>query len=476
MGEAFLRRAISYINSGQIKEGQALLLKVVEQNPANDRAWLWLAATVEDINKRRYYLWMASQANPNNALARMALEDKVDDRAWLQQRLQAESEQPEFDPSPALAAAQKFSWRAALPQLLVPVVTYPLTLLILVGVVVLAFSSNSQVSAKIATGSELAENAIVAPISDDLAPAATATASKPAPTATRPAPTATRPTSTAVVLATSIKASPTASPTALPSKTPTPTATPAPTFDPNNWMSLPVIPPLSNTALEIYRKGQELGNNPKSFSKVGDCNTLSVRFLTYFDLAPSAYNLENYSELAPVLDQFKGSFYRQSIAVGDGFNTSAVLSPFRADPKYCKVNESPLVCEYRLHKPSFAFIAIGTDDYLTQAKFEVNLRQIVRTTIGMGIVPILATKADNANQLNYNPVIVKVAHDFDIPLWNLGAAFEPLPQGGLQDNMHPSGEFAAFDLSADNLARWGWTVRNLTALEILNTVWSSVNK
>ena len=260
-------------------------------------------------------------------------------------------------------------------------------------------------------------------------------------------------------------------PTASPTQAPQPT----PTLGPNDWMNLPIIPTVSKTAILIYQKGLALGNNPNAFSKVGDCNSLSTRFLTYFDGDPATYyNLEAYSNLQPAISQFSGSFKRVSQAVGDGFNTSAVLSPFRADPNNCKAGESPLSCEYRIQKPSFAFIAIGTDDYLTPDKFEANLRQILDTAINLGIVPILATKADNANQLNYNPIIAKVALEYDIPLWNLWRAMNPLPGQGMEDNIHPSGTFAAFDFSSENLSKYGWPMRNLTALQVLDAVWRGV--
>jgi hypothetical protein len=242
-------------------------------------------------------------------------------------------------------------------------------------------------------------------------------------------------------------------------------------------MSLPVIPTISQTAIQIYQTGLALGNNPKVFSEVGDCNSLSTRFLTYFDGMPGTYyNLESYADLQPVVDQFSGSFNRVSQAVGDGFNTSAVLSPFRADPHTCNGGESPLACELRLQKPSFVFIAIGTDDYLPATQFEANLHKILDTAINLGVVPILATKADNVNQLNYNPIIAKVALAYDIPLWNLGRALNPLPAGGLLDNEHPSVTFAAFDFTSDNLSKYGWPMRNLTALEVLNAVWRGVNR
>jgi len=442
-----LRQAIALIQSGDLKGGQALLLKLVEQDPTFEDAWMWLAVTVDEITTRRYYLWMALQANPINALAQTAMSDVIYNRQWLADRLAVEykpreddNDQPRVDRA---ADPARLNWRESIGPILIPMLTYPVLLAVLVIAVVVAFASSSRVSAKLP-----AETVI-------------RVATRLASTATLPAPTL---------------ASPTPKPTDIPSDTPVPTPAPTATLGPDGWMSLPVVPQISITALEIYRKGLALGNNPLAFSKVGDCNSLSTRFLTYFDLGPTAYDLGNYGYLGFVVEAFKGSFTRQSLAVGDGFNTSAVLSQFRADPNYCNGGESPLTCEYRLNKPSFAFIAIGTDDYLAADKFEANLRQIVQITIDHGIVPILATKADNANQLNYNPIIAKVANEFDIPLWNLWAAMNPLQYGGLEDNIHPTGSFAAFVFSADNLSRFGWTERNLTAMQALYSTWVSVSQ
>jgi hypothetical protein len=62
------------------------------------------------------------------------------------------------------------------------------------------------------------------------------------------------------------------------------------TILPVDWMSLPVIPSISDTAREIYKKGALLGRDPHAFSKIGDCQSISTYFLSYFDL-PDYYEL-----------------------------------------------------------------------------------------------------------------------------------------------------------------------------------------
>ncbi len=245
-------------------------------------------------------------------------------------------------------------------------------------------------------------------------------------------------------------------------------------FNPGDWRELPVIPAISETTLQIFQRGQKLGNDPAVFSKIGDCNMLSVRFLTYYDYQPTAYSLDKYTDLAPTIEYFKGSFMPLGQAVGDGYNTSAVLSPFRADLKFCKVNESPVACEYRLRRPSFVLVSIGTDDTLSSEKFEDNMRKIIDISIDEGVVPILSTLPDKPVKEEYNQIIATLAYEYDIPLWNLWRAFQPVVNEGMADEIHPSGEFAAFHFNEENLASWGWPVRNLTALQALDAVWKGV--
>ncbi len=65
-----------------------------------------------------------------------------------------------------------------------------------------------------------------------------------------------------------------------------------------------------------------------------------------------------------------------------------------------------------------------------------------------------------------------------LPLWDYAAALAPLPDQGLAwDHLHPSSpeksnQLAVF--SAENL-QYGYVVRNLTALQILDRIWRTVD-
>ncbi len=252
----------------------------------------------------------------------------------------------------------------------------------------------------------------------------------------------------------------------------TPDASPTPTLAPDAWKSMPVVPiDVSQRVREIYAHGQSLGNNPKAFSKIGDCDTSASWFLEAFDQDPSGYALGDYSDLQPVIDQFHGSFARISASAVKGAVAASVLSPIWNTSPKCEAAESPLACEVRLNRPSFAFVSLGTNDVYHRQDFEPNMRIILNTLIDDGVVPILATKADNVEgDYSLNATIARLAYEYDLPLWNFWAAVQTLPAHGLQtDGSHLTFAPNIFNNPVDMQAAWPW--RNLTALQTLNVVW-----
>ena len=259
--------------------------------------------------------------------------------------------------------------------------------------------------------------------------------------------------------------------------TPTPAPSATATFDPSSWQSLPVVPTVSDTARRIYANGLLLGNDPHAFSIVGDCLSLPINLFGNYGKGPVHYTLGNYTSLQPVIDWFKDSFNRQSITLGNGFNTAAELSPLRADPQQCQAAETPLACEYRIHHPSYVLITIGTDDNLTPpAVYEQRMRQIVEFFISKGVVPILTTKADNREGgYAFDIIIARLAYEYDIPLWNFWAAVQSLPNGGLEpgDQGHLTWGNPN-DLENPYAMLHAIPIRNVTALQTLEAVWQGV--
>lgn len=68
-----LQEAIRAIKAGDVDRGRRLLLQIVKVDPENERAWLWLASSVEG-ERRAHCLERVLAINPANAPARRELE------------------------------------------------------------------------------------------------------------------------------------------------------------------------------------------------------------------------------------------------------------------------------------------------------------------------------------------------------------------------------------------------------------------
>jgi hypothetical protein len=247
------------------------------------------------------------------------------------------------------------------------------------------------------------------------------------------------------------------------------------TLPPEKWQEWPVIPVISDHALEIYQAGIVQGNDPRHFSKVGDCQNIRQYFLGMFD-DPSTFRLGDKNEyLQDTIDYYSGSWVRTSEAVHTGFNVASVLTPLFANPENCQPGETPLACEFRIWNPSIVTISMETWTAERPTRYyEIYLRQIVEYAVSQNVLPIVATKADNLEGDNaINQMVAKVAADYDIPMWNFWAAAQPLTDHGLtEDGFHLTNGPNYFD-SATSMDL-GWPVRNLTALMTLDAVRKAV--
>jgi len=69
-----LELAISAIRAGRKNEGRQLLNLLIQQNPNNEQAWLWMSAVVTTDEQRARCLYHVLSINPANALARRGLQ------------------------------------------------------------------------------------------------------------------------------------------------------------------------------------------------------------------------------------------------------------------------------------------------------------------------------------------------------------------------------------------------------------------
>lgn len=223
----------------------------------------------------------------------------------------------------------------------------------------------------------------------------------------------------------------------------------------------------------IFSTGQLLGNNPHAFSKLGDSTIESPYFLSRFENGP--YDLGQYDHLVPLIETFSGSFGREAVTVRRGFHSWSALNPAWADKQLCQANEPPLTCEFRIHKPSFLFIRLGSNDGDVPASFDKHMRLIVEYTIEMGVVPILGTKADRiegpGNEIN--ETIYEIAAEYKLPLWDFDKVAQTAPGKGLGlDGVHLT-SFYMHDYSLPEAFERGHALHNLSALLVLDHLYGA---
>jgi hypothetical protein len=240
------------------------------------------------------------------------------------------------------------------------------------------------------------------------------------------------------------------------------------------WQDMAIVPGyVSPELIQSYQQGLLNGNNAHAISVIGDCQNVPSVFLGTFD-DPASYRLgEEYAYLQPVIDYYKGSFARRGVAVSGGYNVASVLSPLQADPTVCEKGETPLDCELRLQKPGIVFISMETWWSKRPADvYEGYMRQIIERVLETGAIPILATKADDLEgNHEINQTIVKLGCEYQIPVWNFWKAVQPLPDEGLwTDGFHLTVGQNFFDNPGE--MTMGRTMRNLSALQSLYSVWS----
>ena len=103
------------------------------------------------------------------------------------------------------------------------------------------------------------------------------------------------------------------------------------------------------------------------------------------------------------------------------------------------------------------------------------MRNILEFSIESGVIPIISTKADNAEGDHaINQTIARLAWEYEIPLLNYWLAVQQLPDLGLQeDGAHLTWGRNFFD-DPEAMSK-AWPVRNLTALQALDAVWQKIN-
>lgn len=205
----------------------------------------------------------------------------------------------------------------------------------------------------------------------------------------------------------------------------------------------PVVPPeVHENVQAIFARGQRLGNQPFVATKIGDSVVANEWYL--LPMAWRRVNLGPYAYMEPTLELF-GPGMSESVAARQGLTSATAFDAFWADKSLCQPNESPLACEYRIKRPSVAFIMFGYNDMIAMSAtdFRTHMRRLVEESVLAGVIPVLITFSSNpetsnwADSLEYNVAIIDTATRYRVPMINLWLASRGLPDYGLErDNIH----------------------------------------
>lgn len=204
-----------------------------------------------------------------------------------------------------------------------------------------------------------------------------------------------------------------------------------------------IIPPISDAMIQVFERGQANGNYANVITKVGDSNAVSEQFINIFSV--DNYILGSFSYLEDTLLFYRDSTSEDSVATQIGMSSYVVFDSMWADNELCLPEETPLSCEYRLKRPSIAFIHFGHNDVRSMDEINYNnqMRRVIEESLESGVIPVLMTFANHPDDglfwqgINLNLELLALAEEYDVPLINLWAASQHLPQCGLEaDNVH----------------------------------------
>jgi len=215
------------------------------------------------------------------------------------------------------------------------------------------------------------------------------------------------------------------------------------------------------------------------FLKAGASSTVSANTLHCFENDDTT-DLGTHAELADALAFFRGADVGGSSSYG---RTTLAAETGRSAAWVVDGTPSPLEQEWDAIDPRWALAHYGTNDMNLGAThgsamvpFHEAMMQLVDTMLERGTIPVvfgITRRADSATaQLwveSYNAALRGMAQSRQVPFVDLYAAIDPLPEHGLSsDGLHLRAYGQGACLLTDEGLQWGYNMRNLVALEVLD--------
>ncbi|MDX1994988.1 MAG: PKD domain-containing protein [bacterium] len=264
--------------------------------------------------------------------------------------------------------------------------------------------------------------------------------------------------------------------------------------EPNPLEDVPVVPEFDDQQVidalrQVYDAGQSVGNRAGVLSVVGDTTVLTPGYGNIF-ADPTQYVLEpDNTDLQAIIDFYNAtdlngqtSFNRIGLARNPNWTAASLLDPTQADPGQCQPGESPLACELRVNQPAVLLVSIGYNDVIVGTdleQFRQSIRDLLQTALDANVIPVISTIPPRTDGLvtaeqtqAYNEVIVEVAEELEVPVFNLWRSFNELPESGLGfDLVSPSvAPTGPGDLSASATSTYGLNAANVNLLRLLDVI------
>ena len=241
---------------------------------------------------------------------------------------------------------------------------------------------------------------------------------------------------------------------------------------------MPIIPTISDAMVDVFQRGQMVGNHANSITKVGDSLSASEQFISIFN--EENHILGPYAYLEPTLNFYAESTGNDNLASRIGMTSYTVRDSMWATDERCESGETPLDCEYRVHQPAIAFIIFCGNDvrHMTDEEYDEQIRLIVDETLEAGVIPVLFTCSTHPDEdffwqsINFNLRLKTIAEEYEIPAINLWTAARHLPEFGLDEDLihlrHSGFNYLKYDAGQE--AYSGLSLQNLLVLRTLHEI------
>jgi len=245
--------------------------------------------------------------------------------------------------------------------------------------------------------------------------------------------------------------------------------------------AVPLLSDISPAMIDVFERGQELGNQADVITKIGDSVSDSLIFLGAMNV--DDYDLGPHADLADTVDFFNTP--EDSVASRIGMTTYVIFDPFWADSDTCEANESPLACELRRTQPSVAFVLFGPNDVraMDDEQFKIQIEMIVQQVLDAGVIPVLITYSIDPDDglllqgIQFNLRLAELAEEYEVPLINYWLAAQDLPENGLdEDDVHLTHSgFRNMTYNTGHEAYYGMSLLNLLAARVLDDLRLTLN-